>query len=161
MKCPSTAEEYEQAADTFRAVSRNNVIKGWLGALDSWFCCRETPSAKDTSNTQAVYRGQYNTHGLNVQACCDSKCRFIHILKNSPGSTNNIVAYAESSLSETVNHLTIGKYIVADNAYINFNFLLTPYSGQHKNNVAKDTFNCYLSQCRTRIEQAFGQLTNE
>jgi hypothetical protein len=37
---------------------------------------------------------------------------------------------------------------------------LTSYSGQQKNNVAKDTLNFYLSQCRIRIEHAFGQLTN-
>jgi DDE superfamily endonuclease len=157
---PSSLEEYEEAADAFKSVSRNEVMKGCVGALDGWLCRIETPSAKETSIARAFHSGHYNTEGLNVQACCDSKCRFIHVSINSPGSTNDIVAYAESSLSETVCNLPFGKYIVADNAYINSNFLLTPYSGQHKNDVAKDTFNFYWSQCRIRIEQAFGQLTN-
>jgi DDE superfamily endonuclease len=58
-----------------------------------------------------------------------------------------------------VDYLPDGKYIVADNAYINTDHLLTPYSGQQKADVAKDTYNFYLGQCRIRIEQAFGQLT--
>jgi hypothetical protein len=38
--------------------------------------------------------------------------------------------------------------------------LLTPYLGQQRQDVAKDSFNFYLSQCSIQIEQAFVQLTN-
>jgi DDE superfamily endonuclease len=85
---------------------------------------------------------------------------FIHMSINSPGSTNNVVAYAESSLSPFVDNLHDGKYIVANNAYLNTNMLLTPYLGQQRQDFAKDRFNFYLSQCSIQIEQAFGQLTN-
>jgi DDE superfamily endonuclease len=157
---PSSTAEYETAAEGFKSVSRNEIMKGCVGALDGWLCKIETPSANETTNAKSFHSGHYNAQGVNVQACCDFKFRFIHVSINSPGSTNDVVAYAESSLSDLVNVLPDGKYIVGDNAYINTNNLLTPYSGQQKHDVAKDTFNFYLSQCRIRIEQAFGQLTN-
>jgi DDE superfamily endonuclease len=160
MHIPSSVEEYQLAADSFKAVSRNKIMKCCVGALDGWLCRIETPSSKETAIARAFHSGHYNTQGVNVQACCDSNCKFIYVLINSPGSTNDVVSYAESSLSDLVSRLPIGKYIVADNVYIKSNFLLTPYSGQQKNDVAKDTFNFYLSQCQIRIEQAFGQLTN-
>jgi DDE superfamily endonuclease len=160
IKFPSSTIEIEQAATGFRAVSRNEIIKGCVGALDGWLCKIETPSASETSNARAFHSGHYNAQGVNVQACCDSDCRFTHVSINSPGSTNDVIAYAESSLCEMVDGLPDGKYIVADNAYINTNKLLTPYSGQQRADPSKDTFNFYLSQCRIRIEQAFGQLTN-
>jgi hypothetical protein len=44
----SSTIEYKQAATGFRAVSRNEIIKGSVGALDGWLCKIETPSASET-----------------------------------------------------------------------------------------------------------------
>ena len=84
----------------------------------------------------------------------------IHTCVHQITSTNDVVAYDESSLSEPVEALPVSYYIVGDNAFINTNHLLTPYSGKQKQDSSKDTFNFYLSQLRIRIEQAFGMLTN-
>jgi DDE superfamily endonuclease len=118
--------EYKRAASGFRSVSRNDVIKGCVGALDGWLCKIQTPSARETTIARAFHSGHYNAQGVNVQACFDSECRFTHVSINSPGSTNDVVAYAESALSPIVDNLPEGKYIVGDNASINTNKLLTP-----------------------------------
>jgi DDE superfamily endonuclease len=125
-------------------------MKGCVGALDGWLCKIETPSARENTNPRP-FHSHYNAEGVNVQVCCDSECRFINVAINSPGSTNDVVAFAESSLILLVDSLPDGKYIVGDNAYMNSNHYLTPYSGQHKSDIANDTFNFYLSQCSIRI----------
>jgi DDE superfamily endonuclease len=127
---PFSTIEYDQAATGFRAVSRYEIIKGCVGALDGWLCKIDTPLASETSNARAFHSGHYNAQGVNVQACCDSECRFTHVSIDSPGSTNDVVTYAESSLCELMDGLPDGKYIVPYNVYINLNKLLTPYSGQ-------------------------------
>jgi DDE superfamily endonuclease len=73
-------------------------MKGCVGALDGWLCRIETPSANKTANAKSCQSGHYNAQGVNVEACCDFKCCFIHVSINSPGSTNDVDAYAESSL---------------------------------------------------------------
>jgi DDE superfamily endonuclease len=131
-----------------------------MGARDGWFCKMETPLANEATHSQAFHNGHYNAQGVNVQVCCDSECSGTHFSINSPASTNDVVAYAESSLSSIVDNLPNGKFLVCENAYINTNKLLTPYLGQKRQDVAKDTFSFDLSQCKIRIMQAFGQLTN-
>jgi hypothetical protein len=107
IRFPISNEDIDAAADAFKAVSRNNIMQGCVGALDGWLCRIETPSSKVTPNARTFHSGHYNAQGVNVQACCDSECRYIHVSINSP--TNDVVAYAESSLSELVENLPDGK----------------------------------------------------
>eukprot|EP00918_Siedleckia_nematoides_P058387 GHVU01127429.1.p1 GENE.GHVU01127429.1~~GHVU01127429.1.p1 ORF type:complete len:284 (+),score=31.79 GHVU01127429.1:55-906(+) len=70
---------------------------------------------------------------------------------------NDVVAYRASSLREWVERLPDTYYIVGDCAFPLSNRLLTPYSGLHRRDSAKSTFNYCLSQSRTKIEQTFGR----
>jgi hypothetical protein len=85
---PSSRIEYKQAASGFRVVSINAIIKGCVEALDGWICKMDTPLANETTNARSFHSGHYNAQGVNVQACCDSECQFIHVSNTSPGSTN-------------------------------------------------------------------------
>jgi DDE superfamily endonuclease len=116
IRYPRSTEDIDATAAMFKAVSRNNVMQGCVGAQDGWLCWIVTPSANETTNARSFHRVHYNAKGVKVQSCCDSKCQFIHVSINAPGSTKDDVAYAESSLSELVENLPDGKYIVGDNA---------------------------------------------
>jgi DDE superfamily endonuclease len=72
-----------------------------------------------------------------------------------------IVAYRKSNLPKYIESLPLGNYAIGDNAYICTEHLLTPFSGDQKKNVYNFAYNFYLSQCRIRIEMAFGRLVNK
>ena len=59
----------------------------------------------------------------------------------------------ESELSEQ--QLPPGYYGVGDDAFVNSNTLLTPWSGHHLT-IYQDSFNYHLSAMRQCIERAFG-----
>jgi len=49
--------------------------------------------------------------------------------------------------------------IAADDAYVNGDYILTPYGG-YGLSQEQDAFNLYLSSCRMAVEQAFGMLVS-
>jgi len=54
---------------------------------------------------------------------------------------NHIAAYRKTRFNEMVQNLPIRKFVIGDNAYVCSETLLTPFSGQEKNDPAKDSFN--------------------
>lgn len=53
-------------------------------------------------------------------------------------------------------------FVVADNAYPQSRAVLTPFNqAELHNRPDRDSYNFYLSQCRIRIEMAFGLLVNK
>jgi hypothetical protein len=60
-----------------------------MDVLDVWMdCCFKicTPSNKEAGNVKAS--GHYQTYGINIQAVCDSKCRFISVCIAARGGCN-------------------------------------------------------------------------
>ena len=79
----------------------------------------------------SFFSGHYQTYGINVQAACDAKCRFItSVCVAASGGTNDIAAFRKCPLFQQVQRLPIGNYIIGDNAYICTENLLTPFSGK-------------------------------
>ena len=60
-------------------------------------------------------------------------------------------------MSQAVDKLPDGYYILGDAAYPLSDHLLTPYPGQGLS-PEKDSFNFHLSQLRVKVEQSFGIL---
>ena len=147
-KFPTTNEEIKQVANDFKRHSTNNVIDGCVGCLDGLLLQIQTPSASETGNVKAYFSGHYRTYGVNVQAACDSRCRFIYASVAAPGGTNDITAFRKTSLYNLVESLPLGKYIIGDNAYICTEHILTPFPGEQKKEPKKDAYNFYLSQLR-------------
>jgi len=50
----------------------------------------------------------------------------------------------------------MGIFVIRNNAYVCSEILLSPLSGDDKDETMKDAFNFYLSQLRNYIEQTFG-----
>ena len=120
-----------------------------------------TPSSKETGNVTAFFSGHYAEYGINVQAACDSYCRFVYVSVAAPGRTSDVVAYRNISLSKLIKDLPFGKYVVADNAYVCSEHLLTPFPGEQRRQPQCDTYNYHLSQLRIRIEMTFGRFVNK
>lgn len=158
---PKTEEELNRASEEFESISFNSVIDGCIGCLDGFLLAIQTPPKSQTGNVKAYFSGHYQCYGINVQAVCDSKCRFISVSVAAPGGSNDIAAFRKTHLHSILENLPIGKYIIGDNAYICSEHLLTPFSGDQRNDARKDAFNFYLSQVRIRIEMAFGLLTTK
>ena len=155
---PNTAREISEAAGGFKEHSSNGILDGCVGCLDGLLVRIQTPSAREVGNVKAFFSGHYRAYGVNVQAVCDSRCRFIYVAVAAPGGTNDGTAFRKTSLYNLVESLPLGKYIVADSAYVCTEHVLTPFPGEQRMEARKDAYNFYLSQLRIQIEMTFGRL---
>jgi len=137
------------------------VLEGCVGALDGWLCQINVPLGRDTSNISACFSGHYQCYGINVQAVCDSRCRFTYKSCCSPGGTGDSRAFYWSALSNFLQDIPHCFYNVADSTYTLSSSLLVPYTGSDKKRKENDVFHFYLPQLRIKIEQAFGLLVNK
>ena len=64
-------------------------------------------------------------------------------------------------LPQKINSLPLTACVVGDNAHTCTERLLTPFEGTKKKDFSKDCHNNHLSQCRIRIECAFGRLVGK
>jgi hypothetical protein len=162
IRFPDTPEEIEKVRGQFEAKSTNRVMRGCVGAMDGMFAKIKQPFRADSNgNPRSFHSGHYNDYGLNVQAICDARLRFLNFAVAAPGRTGDLVAYELITIRETIEKLPTGFYIVADAAYMLTEHVLVPFTGGDRSASDKDTFNYYLSQLRIRIEMAFGLLTNK
>lgn len=162
IRMPQSAEEFKDLADGFNALSgADGLFHGCIGALDGWLCCTVQP--RDVTNQRDYFSGHYQCFGLNIQAICDHKLRFIFFAVTSPGKTGDARAFnkciklgrwIDAKLKNT------GFFLVGDNAYVLRDELLIPFSGSSITEVQR-TYNFFLSQLRIRIEMAFGRLTTK
>eukprot|EP00953_Heterococcus_sp_UTEX-ZZ885_P020783 11626-Heterococcus_DN1.PRE.3 len=126
----------------------NPIFVGCIGAVDGLFIESHAPSLTKTNGLQRrYYSGHKNKYGLNVQAVCDSKLRFMTMSCLCPGGTNDIVAWRKSKAAEKLEALPLGWYIVGDAAYMCSDHMLTPYSQAFCPSV-EDTYNYFQSQIR-------------
>jgi hypothetical protein len=106
---PTTSKELQIAADNYKALSTNGVIDGCVACVDGLLLRIQTPSASENGNLKAFFSGHYQAYGINVQAACDSRCRFVSVCIAAPGGSNNIAAFQKSPLALSVNRLPLGK----------------------------------------------------
>ena len=117
----------------------------------------EAPSIHDVLNVLRYYSGSKGCYSLNVQAIATARYRFLCMSGTTPGSSHDWTAYTGSKMSQAVDKLPDGYYILGDAAYPLSDHLLTPYPGQSLS-PEKDSFNFHLSQLRVKVEQSFGIL---
>lgn len=156
-----SAKRMYELADGFTAISKDSVLTGCVGCIDGWLCEIRAPSAREVPDVAAFYSGHYQKYGLNVQAICDSLCRFTGYCFNSPGKVGDSIAFKKWKLREAIMQLPAGFYIIGDNAYPLSDSLLVPFSKLELKSKAHSDYNFYLSQLRIRIEMAFGLLVNK
>eukprot|EP00644_Phytophthora_capsici_P000423 jgi/Phyca11/100084/e_gw1.4.749.1 len=140
---PQHGNEMEMAAAGFRSISTGGAIPCCIGAIDGWLW-------------------HYHRYGLNVQACADYKSRFTAMACRAPGGRNDSVAFLQWSLSRILSQINGPYFVVGDNAYPQTRRVLTPFRlSQLRGRLDRDDYNFFLSQCRIRVEMAFGLLVNK
>jgi hypothetical protein len=162
IKLPTEPEEWEKIRKGFAEKSSHRVLSGCLGAIDGFFQPTICPTVLESCGfPRSYYSGHYQSTGLNCQAICDSKLRFLFFAVIAPGQTNDAVAYELTNLRDVIEKFAPGAFIAGDAAYLLTEHLLVPYTGTDKQNPDKDSYNFYLSQLRIRIEMSFGMLTTK
>lgn len=158
IKLPRTHEEIERTAAEFAECSHEAVFDGCVGCIDGMLVRIKSPSSSSTANVRSYFSGHYYAMGLTI---CDAKCRFTYFAIAAPGGSSDIHALRQTSLSQYINSLPCGRYVIGDCAYVPSEHLLTPFSGTQKQTPKNDSYNFYLSQLRIKIEQAFGLMTTK
>ena len=163
IKLPLTSDELKNHVDQWDNLSSAfGLFHGVVGAIDGWLACTNKPSSRDVTNQTDFFSGHYQRYGLNVQAVCDSNLRFIYLSINSPGKTNDAIAFQRcDSLQEWLDKLPEQYFLIGDNAYQLNSTMLVPFQGSQKRNDINRSFNFYLSQLRIRVKMAFGQMTTK
>jgi hypothetical protein len=158
---PIDEDAQERVVAGFTRLSNQGVMAGCVGAVDGWLCQIMVPSSGEVGQVRPFFSGHYRYYGVNVQACCDSHCRFTSVSISNPGSTGDAAAYKDWSFKPTVDQLPLGRYALGDNAYRLSNRFLTPFPRPGIKTDYHDSFNFHLSQLRIRIEMAFGLLVRK
>ena len=139
---PDSPGKWEDTRRGFQTKSRHNVFTGCVGAVDGFFQKTKAPTKKEAGNVRSYYSGHYESYGLNCQATCDIRLKFLYFGVVAAGSTNDNIAYAMAEdLAKTIDSLPLGMHFVGDAAYTLSERLLIPYTGSQRENSNKDAFN--------------------
>ena len=161
IKFPSLPEDCANLASGFESVSHDGVIKNCVGAVDGYLLAIHTPRKKHAKNVRSYFSGHYQRYGINIQACCDSHCRFTFLGIGGPGVTKDRQAVKESGLFALIDNLPPGYVCIADSAYQPTESLVSIFGGDLALVQNNDNFNYFASQLRIRIEMAFGLMTKK
>lgn len=163
IKYPDCHVEQQKIAMAFKAKSSAD-IDCCAGAVDGLLIWIHRPSEKQaelsTCSPQKFMCGRKHKFGLNLQAICDARGRFLDVSVMFPGSTSDVLSFESSAIYTKLEDglLAPSLCIFGDNAYINTRFMATPYTGV--SGGTKDAYNFYHSQLRINIECAFGRLVH-
>ena len=156
----------------FKALSKAQS-DSCAGCIDGILIWIHKPSTPDLDNniefgSKKFFCGRKKKFGLNMQAVCDARRRFIDVSIEHPGCTSDYLAFALSSLHKKLQgknphdarqpFLCPGLALYGDNAYVN-----TPWMAVLFKVVScahHDSYNFYHSQLRITIECAFGMLVH-
>ena len=80
---PDNNEELDEAAHGFASLSFQAAIKGCVACLDGFYCRYKYLQAVRQA-FQDRFLGHNQIYGINVQAACDYKCRFVYAALEAP-----------------------------------------------------------------------------
>lgn len=156
-------DEQRSIANGFQKMSGagfNQVV----GAIDGLLIWILKPSACECKKLKVAGNATFRCHrkdkyGMNLQAICDHRLKFIWADIQWPGATSDYMAWVTSDLhhdmeDSSTNILLPGMTIIGDNAYVKKPYMAVPFKGRQDGH--KDGYNFYLSQLRITIERCFG-----
>lgn len=160
---PTSHEAQYELAQEFRSKSTIGITN-CVGAIDGILMWIHKPTDQDCDvlgfRQTKFFCGRKKKFGLNMQAVCDARRRFLWVELRYPGSTSDFFAFDQSSLKcqlERAGFLREGLCLFGDAAYANSSYMCVPFrsaTGTH------DHFNFFQSQLRINIECAFGMLVH-
>ena len=152
------AKSFEQKSE----VSFDNCV-GCVDGLLIWIHMPSLEECEKVSVGQTKFVcGRKNKFGLNMQAICDSKRRFLNISILFGASASDMLAFEASPIRVKMDRpgfLAEGLCLYGDNAYVNRAFMASPDPSGSGISV-EDSYNFFHSQLRINIECAFGILVN-
>lgn len=158
---PKSKEEVTSAIEGFAGISTGGVIKNCAGVVDGYLLRIRVPSKAEVKNVRSFFSGHYQCYGVNIQACADHHSRFVHFAFAAPGVTGDRDAIKQCSLYNLVEGLPKGVCIIGDAAYTPTEHMVPIFQGADRLNARNDNFNFYASQCRIRVEMAFGMMQSK
>jgi hypothetical protein len=158
---PTTDEEVQAAIGGFASVSTDGVIKNCAGVVDGYLLRIKVPAKEEVKNVRSFFSGHYQCYGVNIQAAADHHSRFIHFSFAAPGVTGDRDAIKQCSLFDLVESLPRGVCVIGDAAYQPTEHMVPVYQGADKLCAKYDNFNFFASQCRIRVEMAFGMMQSK
>ena len=163
IKFPTGHNEQMEIAKGFQELS-DSKFSNCVGAIDGMLVWIRMPSKKECAKVgvgqKKFFCARKNKYGLNMQATCDSKRRFINVSIHHPAATSDFMAFQTSNFRselEKEGFLSEGLCLFGDSAYVNTKYMVTPYQ-RCGSGTAEDNFNFFQSQVRITIECAFGVL---
>jgi DDE superfamily endonuclease len=161
VRFPKTQEELDASIVGFVSVSQDGAISNCVGVVDGYLLRIRVPSKKEVKNVRSFFSGHYQCYGINIQAAADHQSRFIHFAFAAPGVTGDRDAIKQCSLFDLIEALPLGMCVIGDAAYQPTEHMVPVYQGVDKLNTKYDNFNFFASQCRIRVEMAFGMMQSK
>jgi hypothetical protein len=153
---PQTVEDCMEAAEGFKRISYGDAITNCVSVVDGYTPHVVTPPKARVGNVGSFFSGHKKANCVNVQAGCDSMCRFQYLAVTGPGTIADRDALERCTLGRLIRNLPSNYVCILDAAYNPDTHACPLYYGVDRMNPFCDNFNFYGSQCRIRIEMAFG-----
>ena len=145
IKFPTTDEEQQKLADEFKSKSSVGICH-CVGAIDGILIWIHKPTASDCEalgfGPIKFFCGRKKKYGLNMQAVCDARRRFLWVDLKYPSLKRQL---------EEAGFLKHGLCLFGDAAYSNAPYMCTPFRSAAG---TRDDFNFFQSQLRINIECA-------
>jgi hypothetical protein len=153
---PKTIAECHVAAEGFRSISSGDAIVNCVSVVDGLLVRIATPTKKEAKNVRSFFSGHYQAYGMNIQAACDHLCRFTFLGVAGPGVMSDREAIEQVPLYQIIEQLSGSYCVIGDCAYRPTEHMVPIFGGASALDPLNDGWNFYASQCRIRIEMAFG-----
>ena len=146
---PSDHNKQRMIAEKFCAAS-DVGFNNCAGCLDGVLIWMPKPSIREAKEANISRRkllcARKNKFGLNMQAVADMDGRILDMSIKCGGASSDLLAFEKSDLHRRLEAglLADGLAIYGDNAYVNTNYMATPYPGVTQG--ARDKYNFFHSQ---------------
>jgi hypothetical protein len=162
IRFPSDEESQRSMALEFFKKSKAKFASV-VAAIDGILIWTTKPSEADCAQSSCgalkYLCGRKKKYGLNMQAACDARYRFVDVSIGHPGATSDYLAFMTSAFQQRLQGglLAKGMVILGDAAYVSTSYMATPFKSCTER---QDAYNFYHSQLRITIECAFGMLVH-
>lgn len=155
MKFPVSEAQCKHGSEQFRRLKRS-LFDGIIATLDgiAFKICQ--PRLNDTPDPRK-YFNRKGFFAICFQAAVSADYKFVFVSARHAGSTHDSTAFHATQLHTVIMNgkMPCWARIAADDAYVNGNHILTPYSA-HNLSQKQKSFKFYLSSRRITVEKAFG-----
>ncbi|XP_031335329.1 putative nuclease HARBI1 [Photinus pyralis] len=123
--------------------------------------CTDIPIRTPVHKIKSTYVNRHDIPSIKLQAVCDYKRRFMHILSGAPGKIHDARLLKLSKIRDKLEVLCGHDYhILGDSAYALRTWLLTPFREYDLHDNRNKNYNKKFSATRVLIENAFGIMKN-